>query len=244
MPPSSVFIFAPIAIFLLSSPGPVILAQTIKLVAPPYLETFVGNPEVSGSLLVGVAAGAPTGAFDPNAVAVSLSAELRGRKACVEVASRDGRYSAENLYQLPDGSGTAFLETQTKYIQQLSRYDAKEIAVTIRLVDDCNSPKQGLIVPALLQLKASEHQPDAGRAGRRRLVIFVNKDKESLMVSLLKSGAEVARATCNSEPNSVNIAFTSSCSVVADLAPGGYALLIRVHERFSSRDSRFEVLLP
>ena len=72
-----------------------------------YFERYLDNPKVSGNLLVGVRWAradentAAPGKFDPGNVHLVVPARLPARTACVEVNSKDGRYSAENLYAVP-----------------------------------------------------------------------------------------------------------------------------------------------
>jgi hypothetical protein len=219
-------------------------AQSIQLQHRPYVETFVGKPKVSGNLLVGLRFGGVEGKFDPKAVGLYITPRVGGRPACVDISTRDGLYYAQNMYSIPAASGNLMpFETETAHPDTLSQYNIKEIAVTVRLVSDCNAPDVGDIVPAVIN---SQSRLPAVPSRTLPLVALVNAEPDRLKVALLRNGVEAATAECRSDPNAVQIAFTSSCEFSGSpgLAPGNYDLLIRVRERFASRDSHFSVQVP
>jgi len=220
-----------------------ILAQTIRLHHPPYVESFVGKPKVSGNLLVGLRFGEASGKFNPSAVGLLIPPRVGWHSACIDISSRDGLYFAQNLYEIDGASGgLAFIQAVTKYSKELLRYKNEDIAVTVRLVRDCNVPEVGELVPAILNASSRTATKSLGHS----LVALVNAEPERLKVALLRNGVEASIAECKSDPNAVQISFTSSCEFkgTPDLAPGSYDLLIRVRERFASRDSHFVVHLP
>jgi hypothetical protein len=218
-------------------------AQSVHLQHQPYVESFVGKPKVSGNLLVGLRFGAVAGNFNPRSVGLLIPANSGWRSACVDISSRDGLYFAENMYNIDGASGGfASIQSATKYFDELLRYKNEDIAVTVRLVSDCNAPEVGDIVPAILSASA----PSPTRPANLPLMALVNAEPDRLHVALLKNGAEVAAAICASDLNAVQISFTSSCAFKGSpaLPPGSYDLLIRVRERFAARDSHFSVQLP
>jgi hypothetical protein len=219
-------------------------AQSIQLQHKPYIENFVGKPKVSGNLLVGLRFGGAEGKFDPQAIELYITPKVGGRSACVDISTRDGLYYAQNMYSIPAASGDLMpFESGTTHPDQLKQYDIEDIAVTVRLVSDCNAPDVGDIVPATLK---SSSMPPVKPSQTRSLVALVNAEPDRLKVALLKNGVEAATAECKSDQNKVQISFTSSCefSRGPTLAPGSYDLLIQVRERFATRDSHFSVLIP
>jgi hypothetical protein len=220
-----------------------ILAQSIRLQHPPYVESFVGKPKVSGNLLVGLRFGEASGKFNPSAVGLLIPPRVGWRSACVDISSRDGLYFAQNMYEIDGASGgLATIQAITKYSDELLRYKNEDIAVTVRLVSDCNAPEVGELVPAILNASSRT----VARSPNLSLVALVNAEPDRLKVALLRNGVEASIAECKSDSNAVQISFTSSCEFKAStaLAPGNYDLLIRVRERFASRDSHFAVHIP
>lgn len=219
-------------------------AQLIQLQHKPYIESFVGNPKVSGNLLVGLRFGGAEGKFDPKAIGLYITPRVGGRSACVDISTRDGLYYAQNMYNMPAASGNLLpFESETAHADKLAAYNIEDIAVTVRLVSDCNAPDEGDIVPAVMN---SPSRPTAKSSQTLPLVAFVNAEPDRLKVALLRNGVEAATAECKSDPSAVQISFTSSCEFSGSpaLVPGSYDLLIRVRERFASRDRYFSVQLP
>jgi hypothetical protein len=219
-------------------------AQSIQLQHKPYIENFVGKPKVSGNLLVGLRFGGAEGKFDPKAIELYITPKVGGRSACVDISTRDGLYYAQNMYSIPAASGNLMpFESGTTHPDQLSHYNIQDIAVTVRMVSDCNAPDVGDIVPAIMN---SPSRSPAKPSQTLSLVALVNAEPDRLKVALFKNGVEAATAECKSDPSAVQISFTSSCEFGGSpaLAPGSYDLLIRVRERFATRDSHFSVQLP
>src|ERR1039458_4138603 len=197
-------------------------AQSIRLQHPPYVESFVGKPKVSGNLLVGLRFGEAAGTFDPKAIGLFITPKVGGHLACVDISSRDGLYYAQNMYSMPATSGNlAPFETGTAYAAKLSQYNIGDIAVTVRLISDCNSPDEGVIVPAIV---SSPSKPLAKSSQALSLVALVNAEPDRLKVTLLRDGVEASIAECKSDPNAVQISFTSSCEFKGGsaLSPGSY----------------------
>jgi hypothetical protein len=213
-------------------------AQVIPLVNGPYIETFVGNPKVSGNLLVGLSWNPPGNNFDAREVGVLLFPRFRGRRACVEVASQDGRYFAQNLYEFPNGQGERLFQANTNYDTPLRHYPAFEMAVSIRLVDDCNSPERGVLIPAIFRSAA---QTGGSDGDERLLVAYLNADSQHIKVLLRKKdGGESIAGTCRPGPNAVKISFSSSCEFPMP-PPSDYVLAVRLQERFDSHEYDFNV---
>ena len=217
--------------------APGIRAQLISRVNPrtDYVETF-GDPKVSAlSLLVGLAWGPPKTSlpFKPDEVGILLTPALQNLKACVEISSQDGRYFAQNLYQLPNRPGAGTFDAPSKHVKELHNYPVVEMAVSIRLVDDCNSADRSLRVPARIT-------PDVSSPA---LVAYLNADAQHLTVSLRKKGtSELIGSICESTPERNNISFSSSCTFT-NPPPDDYDLVVEVQEGFSSRKSVFKVSL-
>ena len=243
MTTSKVVLRATLAGALFAGLVPGIRAQLISRVNPQatYVETF-GDPKVSAiSLLVGLAWSPPKTSieshsslpFNPDKVSILLSSAFQNRKACVEISSQDGRYFAQNLYQLPDRPGTGTFDAPSQHAKELHNYTVGEMAVSIRLVDDCNSADRSLRIPARIT-------PDISSPA---LVAHLNADAQHLTVSLRKKGtSELISSICEAAPERNNISFSSSCTFT-NPAPDDYDLVVEVQEGFSSRKSVFKVSL-
>ncbi len=212
-------------------------AGTVQLAAKPFVESFVGNPRVSGNLLVGLHLGRAQRSFDPTGIRVPVSTRFLGRPACVHVSTRDGRYSAENVYVLPTASGTPALEMPSDYLSELARLTQDDVAVTIRDVNNCRASGFGTVVPARL---AAGEPP-------RELVALVNPGFARVEARLKQGEREVVPATrCERIEGQVRIAFSVRCVLAAPsaFAPGTYRLELVLRESTSSETVPFAVLIP
>jgi hypothetical protein len=212
-------------------------AGMVQLAEKPFVESFVGNPRVSGNLLVGLHLGRSQRAFDPAGIRVPVSARFLGRPACVHVSTRDGRYSAENVYVLPKSAGAAALEMPSRYVSELARLTADDVAVTIRDVNSCRAAGFGTVVPA--QLAAGEPA--------RELVALVNPGFARVEARLKQGAREVVPATrCERIEGQVRIAFSVRCVLAAPaaFAPGSYQLELVLRESTSSETVPIAVLIP
>lgn len=210
----------------------------VELVSDAYVESFIPNAKVSGGLLVGVKWADSAGAFSPAKVSIRVPKEAQGHKACVEINSQDGRYTAQNLYMIKADPGQpARFETKTAFAQNLSQYNTSAMAVNVRLVDACDSPEVGPLVPASLD--------EPAKAGpSRKLLVLMNAEPHKLALRLLDHGKEVGHFNgCSAVGSSVNVAFTSSCEIALDQVAGGaYDLEAKVNERFDHVTKHFTLL--
>jgi hypothetical protein len=215
-----------------------------------YSELYLENPKVSGNLVVGVrwasstGVGRPVVRFDPLNVRMIVPAELYGRSACVDVTSKDGRYTAENLYAVPpDPPRQPKLYTRTKYEDVLHGYVLDSVAVMIRAGSDCNVAQSGTIVPAVLVPQGSDMATEMSRV--RSLVVQVNADPDRVRLGLYKSDeTNLGNAICISAGEGVLISYSTTCTFEpARLSPGSYRLHFEITERFKIVPANFVLLV-
>ncbi len=208
--------------------------QAITLVHPVYVEHYT-TPKVAGTLLVGLRLHSATGPFDPRAVSIHVNHGLRGRHVCVSIASQDGMYYAENLYNVsPDAPEVSTFQTITKYAEQLKNYSADQVAVNVRATEDCNGANGGDLVPAQF----------TGGPDDLVLVADINSDPDRLAVELTNHSGASWKAVCTTGAGS-RVAFTSTCEFRPHtLDAGPYDLLVHLRERTRVRDIHFPVRIP
>lgn len=206
-----------------------------------YVETYLKDPQVSGNLLVGVqwTSAEKTGStfrFDPANVRLPVSAKLDARSACVNITSRDGRYSAENLYAIPGNVGhDPRLAIATKYKDKLEAYPARSIAIMIRTVSSCDAAEFGTIIPA----RPIPHDTNGPvQSGLPTLTAYVNADPDRVSLHVLDKdkGNDVADALCTDAGGGVEISFSTMCMLQprTGLSSGIYRLRLAVKERFKT----------
>lgn len=221
----------------------------VRLVTGTFSESYLAHPVVVGNLLVGVRWGGRDGSFDPASVAVPVSPTTAGGTACVDVASKDGRYTAENIYAFDkDTKGEALLAMPTQYKRELAQYPLRNMAVMIRKASSCDPDEAGQIVPAILTPAAGRGAvaiESPGSGDDRELIADVNADAGKVALRLSGPRGLDLRADCRAADEGVRIAFSTRCRItVPDTIPAGtYALILAVRERFEKVETRFDLLL-
>lgn len=209
-----------------------------------YDELYVGNPKVSGSLLVGLRWGGETpGLFDPQGVAMRVPPALPAEHSCVDIASKDGRYTAENLYGLGPSGRLAWFSAPTGHADVLHGYKVDDVGVLIRAARSCDDDQSLGIVPAVVTpWRAKPLPPDA-----QVLVADVNADPAFVSAALVDAkGEELASApACSAPGTDVQIAFSSVCTLRATrkLPQSGVKLLLHVRERFEVTENAYPLLI-
>lgn len=209
-----------------------------------YAEVFLEDPKVSGNLLVGLRWASEPGAFDPDNVRVPWSRSNKASRVCVEVMSKDGRYSAENLYNLGDSVvPSPRLKSETKYGDRLRRYPTDDMAVLVREAASCGVAAAKAVLPATV----TAGKTATGSSSRRELLAFVNADPERVGVSL-RDGRDqiITSGNCRVAGGGVRIAYSAVCSLtVPDNAPSaGMLLRLDVKERFRTVPTNYMLLFP
>jgi len=196
----------------------------LVLASDRFSESFEGKAAVpvSGNLIVGLHLGPPDGNFAPQNVRVALRTKPISEHLCLSLSSRDGRYSARNLYKAAAASGLASFAIKSAFQRDISHYANAAMAVLIRDVADCRSPDFGVLLPSRSNADASNE-----------LRLAINAPPERTTVSLMREGSEVARADCRGDSLQVSMAFAAVCHIKAP-APfaGAYVLRVNIRERF------------
>lgn len=137
-------VLAAIAVFLVQAPVAIgqqsLAGGAISPVGSPR-ETFLSAAQISGSVIVGIQLQGAVAKERPHLSGV-LPAAWQGRSMCVRLTSSDGRYVAEQGYDIGAGwaGGLAALPYGTAYLAQLQHYSASDMAVRITL-GNCSSPE-------------------------------------------------------------------------------------------------------
>ena len=195
-------------------------AESLELadVSAVYVERYLDNPKVSGNLLVGLRWASRVGSdanspFDPANVRLLRPDTRETQKACVEIASKDGRYTAQNVYVVPPNVARApRLTVKTRYKRELTSYKLDDIAVLIRVTDACDSASFGNLIPAL-PLRRDAPVPTNAATERGVLVAEVNADPERVALSLARDGVVVAAGGCTPVAEGVRIAYSAVCAL-------------------------------
>jgi hypothetical protein len=216
-----------------------------------YFDLYLQNPKVSGNLLVGVRWARADeirkspGGFDWKNVRLVVPAGLQAQSACVDIASKDGRYTAENLYAVPpDAARQPRLDATTKFESELGHYSIDSIAVLIRTVPTCDAAEFGKIIPAVLVPRGAD--ASAAISAVPALVVDVNADPSRVTLSMQNNaGGGELDAKCESAGEGVSISYSTTCTFrpATRLVGGQYKLRLKTKERFKTVPTDFDLLI-
>jgi len=196
-------------------------AGTITISESEFREELSDEVPVSGEVRVGVLAGTRKGpsATRPLKLVVDLPAE-RGRRLCVKLTSRDGRYRAEGSAELPSALvGATDVELPTHHAGTLSaKADELYLAPFVTLSDD---PRCRGRVAQILPARWGDGAP--GDA----LMVLINSG--GLASRLVFTAADGRRSVdCRPLPERQLVAFDTICELAP--TPGAHAFSIERQE--------------
>lgn len=202
----------------------------------PYREVYLANPKVSGNNLVGLRWAGQDGKFKPDDVRVRVSDRRSIGPVCVAISTKDGRYSAENMYDLgAGGTDTPGFKSNTRFSSELAAYTADQVSVEVHK-DACDSAQIGTLIPAYLGA--------SGPSANAPLLAFVNADPARVEIAILDGGKQTP-GTCEAAGTGVQIAYSAQCTIaVPPTLHGAVTLQIRQKERFRTVATTYAVLLP
>lgn len=156
---------------------------------------------------------------------------------CVQVASKDGRYSGEFWYELdPAISGVVSLEWTTAHKRALADYSTRELAILSRLSSDCGLEEGRYVI--------SSWTP---KAVPGRTVVLVNSDYPTSLIAV-DDGRVFAEEDCQPVAG-VTRAFNLSCELPREWwSEPNHEIYVRIAEpsgrRIRPRDLPLRVLVP
>ncbi len=214
--------------------------QTIPF-AGPYDESL-SNAKIAGGFLLGLRSGVDSDHFNPKAVGLYISPALAGQSVCVDIHSRDNKYSALNTYRIPrDLVGmTGIFAVDTKFEKLLTGYESRDMAVIIHL-DECVGKPNRTILPAVMG-----HDKSNEVAATKQITVYINEEPGALIVTLKsRNGATGPKGLCSDATRILASAYLSTCVVSVPAGPGAYDLRVLVHGAFSDSDTMiFPVTVP
>lgn len=230
----------------------VVMAQTSVLPLsgrnPTFNEWFDQNPKINnaGRILVGLKWAGSIGAFDIRRIAVHLAPALKGQTACVDIATEDGRYRAQNLYDIPASVGdVALLATGRPDLKLSSPYRTDAVAVAARLIRDCRADEAAaFLLPVLGIADGKVSSVPIERA--RRLIVNLHGEPQQLTVRLRRDGHEIGRAEgCKSRTDAVLVGYSSSCAIELSepVATGQHELEVLHRQRFETSRTVYPVVI-
>jgi hypothetical protein len=209
------------------------LAATVK-------EDFATAVKVSGGFLVGLAFGPTEGKADPRFIRIPLGSFVERTEVCMTAKTRDGQYWGQAAFAAPgdtEGDGVVMPTGGWKYIQELSAYDRRDLAVSARVGPDC------AIDPA------ARYLPVTYGDARTELTAAINSQQAvTARAQLVLENQKTVEAKCDRAPPDVrSTAFNLVCTF--DLRPLGAAkgpaqLTLQRRLLTGVREDSFDIVLP
>lgn len=227
------------------SPMPAADAQSSRSadLLPPigrFSEVYLENPKVSGNNLVGLRWLSQEHAFDPNSVHVVVANAQAIGRVCVEVVSKDGRYSSENVYDLSRSQTPApGFKSPTSYKPELTAYATDDVSVIVRKAP-CDTGQLTPIIPAFLSSSPTD------RPSSSELRAFANADPARVSMTLVdRTGEPIATGRCSPAGSGVKIAYAAQCAIHVPITLGGeFWLRVSQKERFKTVQTDYPIVLP
>ncbi|KGJ03621.1 hypothetical protein SAMN04487972_11933 [Paracoccus halophilus] len=197
----------------------------------PSRAANVGGGVIVGAVLGGLAAGP----FLADSVRIATPAD--GRPLCLRAISRDGFYSARNVYILrspADGEGGTLLKPFSNLTEELRGYDAEDIALVAMPAQEqgCLAGETSLI-PRLGQIEGD----------RAELLVQLNAGGRGAAWIEIAGQAEVA---CQPVAADLRVGFDMTCRlpVTLDDAHQTSAFELVVDDGLVENRTRYEIFLP
>ena len=215
---------------------PVFSQNVAEIVADQgsFKESYDSAVPVSGSAIVGVR----LGEADGNVVVRDTQLALhKAADVCVRVVTRDGRFSANNIYKLPtplpDVNRVRLSPVTLNYVQALSSYKKDDLAVSaFPAQDGACLPSEVAFIPQL----ANPQRPWPyltiliNSGGRHCLLLVQNKQQ---------------KVRCQPISQGSRIAYDQRCQVPVDiLSEGGNNFTLFMDDGFEEEALNFIVTLP
>lgn len=204
-----------------------------------FRENFDEAVPVTGNIVVGLRMGNGSGRVSAEDTFLAPPA---GMNVCVRAVTKDGRFSASNIYRFASpehvsraaAAGKAHLLPVTrKYKENLGKYAMDDLAVCAFTEgkDGCTPGA----TPYLPQIVASEPGPAA-------LTVLVNSGGRT---SRLTHNASKTTVQCTPLPDGARIAYNQKCVVEgARLAEGVNSFTLVLDDDFNDENVDFSVVVP
>lgn len=234
---TSGLIFAVLTLWILAALGESIYGQSVAEItveSGKFKESYDSAVPVSGSTIVGVRLGEAKGNVTVGDTQLALVTAIN---ICVRVVTRDGRFSANNIYKLSnplsDVDRVRLSPVTLNYAEVLSNYKLDDLAVSAFAARDgaCLS-SEAAFLPHLV----SQQRP------WRYLTILVNS---SARYSVLLLEEKRKKVLCQRISQGPLIAYDQKCQInTALLSEGKNDFTLIMDDGFGEEVIHFTVMLP
>ena len=221
-------------------------SSTLEPLGNRLVERLTDGVPTSGLLLAGVhwgraAGNAGTETFRKENLGLQLSQGLEGRKVCVRVTTRDGRYRGMASYTVLAGTpARATLGFPSGYLPVLQQMPVADFAVRAIVTDDCGDASKGTIIPAVVSPR-----PSSGI-----LTVYLNPGDATARARLVAPDGRTLSGEavrCQSVGPGTKIAYSHVCELT--ISEPGYSgraslevMLVELTDGISR--SKFDIEIP
>ena len=181
-------------------------------------EVYQEKIPVSGGVRVGLMLEEEEDEINPSTFFVKIP-NTNIKNLCVELSSKDGRYSAKLNYDISSASeGLQQFYLPTKFYDQLSGYTSSELVILASLADTCTEKPEAYLI-------SGWKSPDIIST----FVLYINSTIESTLVVRLQNGTE--EEIPFTEVSSPTIAFNKKSTISKDLLDNESAAMLYIKQR-------------
>ena len=194
-------------------------------------EQWQDKVPVSGSVSVGLMLDQANDAFDPSSFYIVIP-DTETTNICVELSSKDGRYSANINYDISDlESGIQQFILPTKYKSELAAYSADEVVILATLSASCDGKPDTYLVSGWLQMSSL-----------KRISVYVNSIVPTTLVVVNNDESAVSFSCETLELPKV--AYNKKCTIPLEVYNTATSLVIKERVRRGIRVNFNESEMP
>lgn len=189
--------------------------------AAPFNERYADTAQVGGTRLVGLMYVPASGALTFAGLKVILPATA-GTTLCLDVTTRDARYTASNPYAVPQTGGWTVAQPvfATRYQAELSTYSSEDAAVVASLAADCAADQDRTYVVAAIGAETAQ------------LIVKVNSFGLKTRARLLaEDGSVLSEAVCTEPPGGSLVAYDQDCRLAVPADPAATSMQLELTRR-------------
>ena len=198
-------------------------------------EIWLDKVPISGNVRVGLMFDSDTkNKLNPEHFFAVIPKERLSSNLCVELSSKDGRYSAKIDYPIKSSDyGRLGFILPTKYKSALSKFNTNEVVILASLSNDCNSNPESYVLSSWIRIP-----PDAVKTNR--VSVYVNSISPTTLI-LGENTAKPIECTSLEFPT---VAYNKKCTIPVNRLDDKTSILIKQRKRRGAKVSFSTYKLP
>jgi len=217
------FLYAAAIIFCFAEHSVAQEQRRIVLNDEQFKESFLDTVTVSGGIRAGFMYQSPMDHVDIHELFVNLQHDIEDQDAmlCVNMVSRDGRYSASWQYALgKQSAGSIAVSLPSKYQEQVSSYSPDALVVLAGIAKkDCASGEMKYVPTSWGEVAKSDY------------ILYVNSGNTDTIIGI---PGQTARIQCSKIIADSTIAYDTRCIIAKDILEEPKSIFL-VRQNFGNR---------